>query len=82
MASITIRNLDDEFKTQLRIVAANLGVSMEQAARDILRKAVQAPPPPHGLAFAMRINQRFAGTPVDALPIPKRRSARVIDLAE
>ena len=81
MASITIRNLDDEFKTRLRTVAANLGVSMEQAAWDILRRAVQTPPPLDGLAFAMRINQRAAGMQVDKLPIPTRRQARVINLA-
>ena len=82
MASITIRNLDEQFKTQLRILAANLGVSMEQAARDILRRAVQTPPQPAGLAFATRINERFAGMQVDELPVPPRRPARVIDLAE
>lgn len=82
MASITIRNLDEQFKTQLRVLAANMGVSMEQAARDILRRAVQTPPPPTGLNFALRINQRFAGMQVDALPVPPRRPARLIDLAE
>ena len=40
MASITIRNLDDEVKTRLRVRAADNGRSMEEEARLILRDAV------------------------------------------
>ena len=40
MASITVRNLDDGLKRQLRIRAAEKGHSMEQEARDILRAAL------------------------------------------
>ncbi len=40
MASITIRNLDDEVKTRLRVRAAEHHRSMEQEARLILREAV------------------------------------------
>ena len=40
MASITIRNLDDEVKTRLRVRAADNGRSMEEEARIILRDAV------------------------------------------
>ena len=40
MASITIRNLDDEVKTRLRVRAAGNGRSMEEEARLILREAV------------------------------------------
>ena len=40
MASITIRNLDDEVKTRLRVRAAGNGRSMEEEARQILREAV------------------------------------------
>ncbi|WP_412072578.1 FitA-like ribbon-helix-helix domain-containing protein, partial [Pseudomonas fluorescens] len=36
MASITIRNLDDQMKEQLRIAAAHNGHSMEEEARLIL----------------------------------------------
>ncbi|MER9923365.1 hypothetical protein NKJ84_10475 [Mesorhizobium sp. M0048] len=38
MSTITIRNLDDEVKQVLRERAAARGVSMEQEARDALRK--------------------------------------------
>lgn len=40
MANLTIRNLGDELKTRLRIVAARDGRSMEEEARHILRQAV------------------------------------------
>ena len=40
MASITIRNLDDEIKTRLRLRAAEHHRSMEEEARIILRDAV------------------------------------------
>jgi plasmid stability protein len=42
MASLTIRNLDDEIKQGLRYRAATNGVSMEQEARAILRDAIQS----------------------------------------
>ena len=40
MASITIRNLDEQTKAQLRVRAAHHGRSMEEEARNILREAV------------------------------------------
>ena len=40
MASITIRNLDDDVKTRLRVRAAKHGRSMEEEVRIILREAV------------------------------------------
>ena len=40
MASITIRNLDEEVKTRLRIRAAEHSRSMEEEVRIILREAV------------------------------------------
>ena len=39
MASITIRNLDDDIKQRLRVRAAEHGRSMEEEAREILREA-------------------------------------------
>ena len=42
MASITIRNLDDEVKTRLRVRAAEHCRSMEEEVRTILREAVDA----------------------------------------
>jgi plasmid stability protein len=40
MASITIRNLDDDIKQRLRVRAAEHGRSMEEEARDILRRVM------------------------------------------
>ena len=40
MASITIRNLDDDIRTRLRVRAAGNGHSMEEEVRRILRRAV------------------------------------------
>lgn len=38
MATLTIRNLDEAIKTQLRIRAAEHGQSMEEEVRCILRR--------------------------------------------
>jgi plasmid stability protein len=43
MASLTIRNLDENVKRALRIRAAARGVSMEEEARRLLVKAVVQP---------------------------------------
>jgi plasmid stability protein len=75
MASLTIRNFDDDLKVLLRLQAAHHGGSMEQVARDILRKAVQ--PATANAGFAKRIHQRFAGLEAENLPIPKRQRARL-----
>lgn len=44
MATMTIRNIDDQLKARLRIQAAMHGRSMEDEARDILRAALSAEP--------------------------------------
>lgn len=44
MATMTIRNIDDELKARLRVQAAVHGRSMEDEARDILRAALSAAP--------------------------------------
>jgi plasmid stability protein len=75
MASLTIRNIDDELKQRLRLQAARHGASMEQEVRDILRRAIEAPQ--DGSSFAQKIQQRFAGLNAENLPIPPRRAARV-----
>ncbi len=40
MASITVRQLDDDVKQKLRVLAAGNGRSMEEEVRLILREAV------------------------------------------
>jgi plasmid stability protein len=54
MASITIRNLDDDLKRRLRVRAAEHGRSMEEEAREILRQVVGESAPPRNLAAAIR----------------------------
>lgn len=80
MASLTIRNLDDQLKTLLRMQAVRHGCSMEQEARDILRQAVLAQS--SEVNFADRIRQRFAGLDGADLPIPPRQAARLPDVPE
>ena len=74
MASITIRNLDDAIKQQLRIRAAEHGRSMEEEARDILRVAVGEGRATRNLAAAIRARITSAG-PVD-LELPEREPMR------
>lgn len=45
MVTLTIRNLDESTKAQLRIQAARHGRSMEEEARTILRDAIQSSQP-------------------------------------
>lgn len=75
MATLTIRNLDDELKARLRVRAARNGCSMEQEVREILKRAVLPTTP--DFSIAERIRARFAGLKVDVLPVPKRRPVRI-----
>ncbi len=75
MASITIRNLDDDIKRNLRIRAAEHGRSMEEEARIILREAVASPR--HG-NLATAIHRRFAMLGGVDLDLPPRGSGREV----
>lgn len=44
MATLTIRNLDDDLKARLRLRAARRGHSMEEEARRILKSALAVSP--------------------------------------
>ena len=74
MASITIRNLDDKVKTQLRLQAAKKGHSMEEEARRILREAVRRKSRSRDLASLMRA--RFGPSNGVDLELPPRESVR------
>ena len=74
MASITIRNLDDNIKQRLRVQATEHGRSMEEEARAILRAALAEPAPPANLACAIRA--RFAPLGGVELDIPPREPMR------
>jgi len=67
MPSITIRNLEEDLKSRLRVRAAHHGRSMEDEARDILRTALsRRRSQPANLAEAIRV--RFA--PLGGVEIP------------
>lgn len=74
MASITIRNLDEEVKRRLRVRAAEHGRSMEEEARDILRQVVGQPSAPKNLGQS--IHQRFAAIGGIDLALPDRTPMR------
>ena len=74
MASITIRNLDDEVKTRLRVRAATNGRSMEEEARVILREAVEEEASEKGLGTKLHeLFKPFGGVELD---IPPREPMR------
>ncbi|MCY3823251.1 MAG: plasmid stabilization protein [Nitrospinae bacterium] len=74
MASITIRNLDDDVKTRLRVRAAENGRSMEEEVRVILREAVGRKPDSRNLASLIRA--RFGPLGGVDLELPPREPAR------
>ncbi len=68
MASITIRKLDEQTKTRLRVRAAHRGRSMEDEARNILRAALSGEDAaPRDLGEAIR--RRFR--PLGGVELPQ-----------
>jgi plasmid stability protein len=57
MATLTIRDFDDELKARLRVRAAENGRSMEAEVRAILAEVLVRPKPTEGMGS--RIRQRF-----------------------
>ena len=74
MASITIRDLDDQVRRRLRARAARNGRSVEEEARAILREAVAGEPEPMNLAAFIR--ECFAPHGGVELELPPREPAR------
>jgi plasmid stability protein len=74
MASITIRNLDDDVKARLRIAAARHGCSMEEEVRRILRRTLAVEDGASQLGT--RIHKRFAELDGLDLPDPDRSAPR------
>lgn len=69
MASITIRNIDEQVKSQLRIEAAMHGHSMEEEVCIILRKALNQS---QKVGLGSRIRDRFADVGGIELKLPAR----------
>lgn len=81
MASITIRDLDDEIKQRLRVRAARHGRSMEEEARDILRSAL-AVKAGQSTSLVESIRSRFAalgGVNLEIAPREPIRGAPKLD---
>ena len=85
MASITVRNLDDNVKKKLRKQAAENGRSLEAEVRDILSKSADIHPSPslksgldlfRGLREAV---EKYGGV---ELELPERTPMRPINLFE
>jgi plasmid stability protein len=75
VASITIRNLDEQTKERLRVRAAQQRRSMEEEARNILRAAL-AKDSGAGKNLARRIRQRFEPLGGVELTLPAREPIR------
>jgi antitoxin FitA len=81
MASITIRNLDERVKRDLRKQAADHGRSLEAEAREILKsgvhtKGVRPGEAETGADLFRRIHERFKALGGVELELPERRPSR------
>lgn len=70
MASITIRNLDDETMRRLRARAAHQNRSLEEEARTILKAALESDF--QQVHVVQQIRELFAGENSGDLPLPSR----------
>ena len=75
MASITVRNLDDDVKQRLRVRAAVNGRSMEAEAREILKSALAVEAGPAGNLGTV-IHELLAPYGGVELDIPPREQMR------
>lgn len=73
MATLTIRDLDDEVKARLRVSAAENGRSMEAEARAILAEHL-GPSPTEPTGLGSRIHAAFADLGGVELDIPPRHT--------
>ena len=74
MASLTIRNLNNNLKVQLRLRAAQHGRSMEAEVRSILSQTLNSLVGEEN--FASVIHRRFESLGCESLPIPPRQPTR------
>ena len=70
MASITIRNLDDGAKAQLRVAAARAGHSMEEHVRQLIVESVEPDPQPRRIGSWL--HAQFRASSGDGLEVPAR----------
>jgi len=78
MATLTIRNLDERTKAQLRVQAARHGRSMEEEARTILRTAIESTQAEFQVkGMGSRIHAHFAELGGVELDLPERSTTPV-----
>lgn len=87
MASLTVRDLDDEVKRKLRLRAADHGRSMEAEVRIILADAVAQPEPEGERGLGSAIRAMFAGVDyaedlVRAIPPRIVEAPRYVDFSD
>lgn len=81
MASITIRNLDDQLEEPLRNAAIRNGHSMEEEAHLILERALASID--HAGGLGSRIRQRFSASDGIELDLPPRQGkASAMELSD
>ena len=78
MPSLSVRKLDDDTITRLRVRAAHHGVSMEEEVRQILKQAVSAPERLGDLAVRL-FSPCYGG---DEIELPSREVYEPLDLSK
>lgn len=81
MATLTIRDVDEDLKAKLRVRAAENGRSMEAEVRAILATVLTRPIPTQGMGT--RIRERFSDVGDVSLELPPRTErARAVEFPE
>ena len=80
MAAVSVRDLDDAVRDQLRVRAAQHGRSMEAEIRAILTEAVRPTTDPRGLAQMLLARFGDLGG-VELDPPPRAEAPRAADLS-
>jgi antitoxin FitA len=75
MATLTIRNLDEDVKARLRVRAASHGHSMEEEVRAILRRAVGGVSGPELWATSRRLFSGADGVELEPVSRTEERPA-------
>ena len=78
MPNLSVRKLDEDTVAQLRIRAARHGVSMEEEARQILKRAAAAPESIGDLAVLL-FSPVYRG---EELALPEREISEPMDFSE
>ena len=90
MSVLTVRNLDPDVKTRLRVRAAEQGIAMEEAVRRILTRAANEATAPALTKndLGSRIQARFAGlgeiplVPCSAMRAPPFAQSNELDMPQ